>query len=61
MTSSYNYDAIDQSGRNVSGQISSETEKEALRTLISRGLSPTSIYVKEEQVKKQNLHVGPRI
>ena len=54
MTSSYNYDAIDQSGRNVSGQISSETEKEALRTLISRGLSPTSIYVKEEQVKKQN-------
>ena len=48
---SFNFEAIDETGRTVSGQINSDTDKSALRTLISRGLSPLNIQLNDEKKK----------
>jgi len=39
----FDYEAVDQSGRTLSGQLSAESEKDALRTLLGRGLTPTAV------------------
>ena len=51
---SFNFEAIDETGRTVSGQINSDTDKSALRTLISRGLSPLNIQLKDEKQNKKS-------
>lgn len=39
----FDYEAVDNSGRALSGQVSAKSEKDALRTLQNRGLTPTSV------------------
>ena len=46
---SFKFEAIDETGRTVSGQINSDTDKSALRTLISRGLSPLNIQLNDHK------------
>ena len=55
---SFKFEAIDETGRTVSGQINSDTDKSALRTLISRGLSPLNIQLNDEKQNKKSWALG---
>ncbi len=39
----FNYEAVDHAGRALVGQITADSRKDALRTLLSRGITPTSV------------------
>lgn len=41
--SAFDYEAVDHSGKSMLGQVAAQTERDALRVLASRGLTPVSI------------------
>ena len=43
MTTAFDYEAVDSSGKALLGQVSAETSKDALRILATRGLTPVQI------------------
>lgn len=47
--SAFDYEAVDHSGKSMLGQIAAQTERDALRILASRGLTPVSLTAAKAQ------------
>ncbi len=56
MTTAFDYEAVDSSGKALLGQVSAETSRDALRILVSRGLTP--IQITEAKLAQKD---GPRL
>lgn len=58
--SAYEYEAVDGTGKALVGHIKSDTKKEALRLLASRGLTPVSLERQKPRKNKTSLFSGKR-